>query len=166
MPPNDPMKAIHHVVHEYANFISSAEMVLGADTSGAVLTAPANTHVAHAFYLNCRKMADFLQNRKDGDDVMAEHFIPGFTASLTEYELRRRTLNKQLAHISYRRDSPEEITPAQQLALHDEIRKGWGEFRRQLQGGKYQTEFTEQVRIRQAPDAKGEPSEFRYYDLD
>ena len=58
MPDSNPrVLAIHHVVHEYASLESSAEMVLsGEDIYGNVFEPPINTHVSHAFYLNCRKL--------------------------------------------------------------------------------------------------------------
>src|ERR1017187_5971582 len=94
-------KAIVHVVHEYANFVSSAEMVLtGCDVDGVPFKPPINTHVSHAFYLNCRKLADFFQNKrgKDRDDITANFYVPGFKAELPVCENWRIPMNKQLAH--------------------------------------------------------------------
>jgi len=42
--------SIVHIVHEYANFVSSSEMVLsGRDVDGVPFKPPINTHVSHAF---------------------------------------------------------------------------------------------------------------------
>ncbi|MFL6353553.1 MAG: hypothetical protein ACJ74Z_17115 [Bryobacteraceae bacterium] len=67
--------AVHHIVHEYANFVSSAEMVISGHHLGKDFDAPVNTHIFHAFLLNCRKMADFFGNRSHHDDVIAEHYV-------------------------------------------------------------------------------------------
>jgi hypothetical protein len=65
--------AIVHIVHEYANFVSSAVMVLnGYDIDGVPFQSPINTHISHAFFLNCRKLADFFQNTpsQQNDNIM------------------------------------------------------------------------------------------------
>ena len=96
--------AIVHVVHEYANFVSSAEMVSsGCDVDG--VPPPINTHVSHAFYLNCRKLADLFQNKlgRDKDDIMAEHYVSKFYATLPVSTNWRVPMNKQLAHVTYAR---------------------------------------------------------------
>ena len=55
------LKAVHHVVHEYANFVSTAEMVLtGLNVDGTPIVPPTNTHISHAFFLNFRKQAELL----------------------------------------------------------------------------------------------------------
>lgn len=51
---------IQHVVHEYANFVLSAKMRKTGEHRGTPLEPPINTHIAHAFLLNCRKMACFF----------------------------------------------------------------------------------------------------------
>ena len=113
--------AIHHIVHEYANFVSSAEMVIhGKDIEGVFFKPPLNTHVSHAFYLNCRKLADFFQNKSIGaDDVVASHFVSGYIVSLADSDKWRKPIDKQLAHITYSRDTkPKEIKTEACLALY------------------------------------------------
>ena len=56
------LDGVHHVVHEYANFVSSAEMATTGKHLGKGFDPPVNTHISHAFLLNCRKMADFFEN--------------------------------------------------------------------------------------------------------
>lgn len=36
---------------------------------------PVNTHIAHAFLLNCRKLADFFSCGGEKDDVIAGHYV-------------------------------------------------------------------------------------------
>lgn len=161
------LKAVHHVVHEYANFVSSAEMVLtGKDVDGKLFKPPINTHVSHAFYLNCRKLADFFQNKKYPDDIKAEHFVPGYTVSLRVFNRWRRRIDKQLAHVTYTRDTDSrEIRRRTQELLYQELQNAWRRFRRQLPR-LYADEFTEKVRQRMATRSKGNLSEFSYYNLD
>lgn len=161
--------AIHHIVHEYANFVSSAEMVIhGRDVAGEYFKPPINTHISHAFYLNCRKLADFFQNKasRDHDDILAKHFVLDYAATLPVFEVWRRPINKQLAHVTYARDvDATEITGDALNALYDEFKRTWREFRHRLPE-LYAMEFIRQVRERKAPYPNGEPSEFRFYDLE
>jgi hypothetical protein len=158
--------AVHHIVHEYANFVSSAEMVLtGRDTEGNYFKPPINTHISHAFYLNCRKLADFFEN-KDSDCIKADHYVASYKTTLPVFEQWRKPINRQLAHVTYARDkAPKEITQQAQEALYQELKDRWQQFRKALPQP-YATEFTKKVAERKAPHPNGEPSEFRRYDLD
>jgi hypothetical protein len=142
----------------------------GLDIMGIPFRSPLNTHVSHAFYLNCRKLADFFQNKigPEKDDIPAEHFVPGFKASLPISENWRTPINKQLAHVTYFRDTPDvrEITKDACRELYAELKDTWRKFRKGLVGTPYANEFTKKVRERKEPHANGELSEFRFYDLD
>jgi hypothetical protein len=165
----DRVAAIRHVIHEYANFVSSAEMVLsGLDIDGIPFKPPINTHVSHAFYLNCRKLADFFQNRRGGnDDIVAEHYAPGFSALLPVCDDWRGPMNKQLTHVTYAREKGgREIDGTASRALYAELKRTWREFRAKLVGGIYEAPFNEQLAIRKEPYPDGHPSEFRTYDLE
>jgi hypothetical protein len=159
------MNAIHHVVHDYANFASSAKMRRkGKDSRGNELVPPVNTHVGHAFYLNCRKMADFLQNKKSGqnDDVLAEHYLPGFKPCLPVYDRLRVTLNKQLTHVTYARISdPHDIQRAECKQMEVEIRSEWRRFLLKLK--KMNQGFADEFE-RNLTERKN--SEFGHCDLD
>jgi hypothetical protein len=160
-------RAIHHVVHEYANFVSSAEMVLtGKDIDGVNFKSPINTHISHAFYLNCRKLADFFENKKLPADVKAEHFVHGYRAKLRVFDRWRKRIDTQLAHITYDRDiRSRELKPRTQDLLYKELQTAWRRFRMRLPQ-LYADQFIKKVRERKAPNRKGQPSEFRNYDLD
>lgn len=163
------LKAITHIVHEYANFVSSAEMVMsGCDIQGVPFRPPINTHVSHAFYLNCRKLAVFFESRgSDADDVKASHYADNCCAALPILNEWRTRINKQLAHITYSRDvGAREIDREACKALYGEVKEAWSEFRKSLRGGSFEAEFDAQVRARKVADLNGEPSEFRFYDLD
>jgi hypothetical protein len=163
------LAAIHHVVHEYANFVSSAEMVItGKDVEGRYFKPPINTHVSHAFYLNCRKLADFFQNARsrEGDNIMAEHFVPGYTTQLDVCDDWRGPINKQLAHKTYARDeSTREISRDAERGLYSELRETWRGFRNQLPEP-YRSEFESKVKERKSPLPTGESSPFKIYNLD
>lgn len=159
--------AIHDVVHDYANFVSSAEMMItGKDATGAFLQPPTNTHVAHAFYLNCRKLADFFKSRGRPTDVKAEDYATGLQPTLTVFDSWRDPIDKQLAHISQLRAvHAREITTTVSKDLYAELKAAWRDFRKQVDA-KYAGEFANQIAKRKAPHADGTPSEFRSYDLD
>src|SRR6185503_10105523 len=133
--------AVRHVVHEYANFISSGKMVqTGLDIDGVLFQAPINTHVSHAFYLNRRKLADFFQNKRGcNDDILAEHYVSGFKGNLPEFDKLRERINKQLAHVTYARDTKvaKAITKEESRKLYAELKDTWKEFRKALIGGPY-----------------------------
>jgi hypothetical protein len=79
-------------------------MVLsGQDIEGTAFKPPINTHVSHAFYLNCRKLADFFQDKRgpEKDDIAAEDYVPGFSPRLPISDNWRVPINKQLAHVTY-----------------------------------------------------------------
>jgi hypothetical protein len=163
------LDAIRHIVHEYANFISSAEMVLtGLDIYGKQFEPPLNTHVSHAFYLNCRKQSDFFQNvpSRQGDNIMAQHFVPGFSITLQVSDDWRDPINKQLTHTTYTRETnPREIKKPIQQALYDELKAAWKKFR-DLLPEPYRAEFARRLQERKDPHLDGQPSEFRFYSLD
>ena len=161
------LNAIVHIVHEYANFVSSAEMVLtNLDVEGKRFKPPINTHISHAFYLNCRKLADFFQNKEDKDNILAEDYVPGFKADLPVSDEWRVPINKQLAHVTYARDtSAKEIKKATCTKMYKELQYAWWEFREKLVGGLYEEEFKKQIRIRKE-HPNGKPTEFSSYNLD
>ena len=138
------------------------------DITGRPLEPPVNTHVSHAFYLNCRKLADFFQNKAErgGDDVIAMHFVTGYAAKLSVSDGWRREINKQLAHVTYSRDvTAREIDRAACEALFRELQETWRDFRRRLPQ-EYAEEFVKRIHERKSPYPSGMLSEFRGYDLD
>jgi hypothetical protein len=160
-------KAIHHVVHDYANFVSSAEMTIhGKHVGGAFFKPPINTHVGHAFYLNCRKMADFFRvTSKEEDDVLAGHYVSTVIFKLPVSEMWRGPINKQLAHITYTRTrKSREITRKAQRDLYKELKNAWREFLDHLPEP-YKGMFDIEITTRQKPYQDGTPSEFKDYDL-
>ena len=156
--------AIHHLVHEYANFVSSAELTIhGRDKNlnKDGIRSPLNHHVSHAFYLNSRKLADFFQNRSTGkDDVIALHFVSGFQTGLPVSDSLRERINKQLAHLTYFRNlKAAEITKEEQKNIYHELKKTWDEFCKALPE-EYAVEVLKQIRLKKAcEEFKGLPLE-------
>jgi hypothetical protein len=71
-------KAIRHVVHEYANFVSSSEIVITGSHRSRGLDSPINHHVAHALFLNCRKLREFFSPSnpaKNPQDITTAHYV-------------------------------------------------------------------------------------------
>lgn len=99
--PGEVTGAIHHVIYEYANLVSSGLHVLSAPG------CPIDTHVQDAFLLNCRKLSDFFSTRAtDKPDVKAGHFCGAKGApavTLAEWTNWKDAIDKQLAHLSYTR---------------------------------------------------------------
>jgi hypothetical protein len=70
----------HHIVHDYANLVSSAKIRFSREFKGVKLSdlAPLKTHVWHAFYMNCRKMYEFFcyKQKRGGLYLRAVDFVP------------------------------------------------------------------------------------------
>lgn len=147
------LEGIHHVVHEYANFVSSAEMVTTGQHLGKGFDPPVNTHLSHAFLLNCRKMADFFSNRRSNEnDVVADDYVSGFSASLPECDRWRSPPNKQLPHITYTRaTNPREIPRQANVDMYSELKKAWKDFRKpgrlsKAFAAKFEQEITDKLK--------------------
>jgi hypothetical protein len=83
----------HHVVHDYANLVSSGRIRLAGEHGGVQLQdiAPVNTHVWDAFYLNCRKMFEFFKHGPNGKYSRASDFI----AADVEFKFQHWTFTVQ-----------------------------------------------------------------------
>lgn len=136
------LAGIPHVVHEYANFVSSAKMRKYGEHRGTPLEPPINTHIAHAFLLNCRKMACFFAGPLScpkkiagpppppkWSDVFAKDYVDKFTATLDHWCRWKDAVDKQLAHITYTRGiASEEIPEQADIAMENEIKTAWMAF--------------------------------------
>jgi hypothetical protein len=96
--PDKVASAIHHVVYEYANLVSTGTLLKGW------LAPPINTHVQDAFLLSCRKLADFFRYAsRDKPDVLASHYVPECNFELPVWQKYHSVANVHVAHISYTR---------------------------------------------------------------
>jgi len=65
----------HHVVHDYANLVSSGRMVLSGAHLGVPLVPPVNSHVGHAFYTYGREMYEFFHDSPTKPYRRAQEFL-------------------------------------------------------------------------------------------
>ena len=146
------LDSVRHVVYEYANLISC----------GKLLTVqhdyPINTHLQDAFLLSCRKMADFfiIDDPKD-------HYIAAsdFTASPQAYTLTvwkgwAKAINRQLAHLTWKRDK--EWDGSANKPLMEELEAVWKVFLDKLKP-QFQDRFREEI------NKKKQCSGFEHLDL-
>jgi hypothetical protein len=127
------LRCVHHVVHDYANFVSSAEMVISGQHLERGFDPPVNSHLFHAFLLNSRKIADFFGTSTNPDDILAGHYVSGFVFSLPHCDTWRGPVNKQLAHLTYtREDGAKEIPRQANQEIYDELKRAWKGFRDEL----------------------------------
>jgi hypothetical protein len=65
----------HHVVHDYANLVSSGLLRQPKYVALLLQIPTANSHAWHAFYTNCRKMYEFFVYDPHPRYLRAEDFI-------------------------------------------------------------------------------------------
>jgi hypothetical protein len=102
----------HHVVHDYANLVSSWRLRESVYVAQLQKIPTANSHAWHAFYMNCRKMYEFFSYKPNGDYLRAQDFIGGELP----YKFQHWTddvqsfMNAQLLHVGESRLSNEKIS--------------------------------------------------------
>jgi len=158
------LQAVHHVVHDYANQVSSGTMVVNGYHLGISLVPPVNTHVGDAFLVNCRKMYEFFtykpSTKDKKDDIRAAHFLKReVTFDLSNWAFWHEAMNKQLMHVTFARvEKPKKWEGHDENKLFlDEFMKAWKEFRHNLEEpykSKFDSEITKRLK-----------SEFRGLDL-
>src|SRR5271170_5632766 len=66
----------HHVVHDYANLVSSGILITDSAWNHKLYELrPTNSHVWHAFNMNCRKMFEFFTYPPKGRYFRAAGFM-------------------------------------------------------------------------------------------
>lgn len=147
-------RGIEHICYEYANLMSAAHW----DMHGS---APWRTHADDAFLLGYRKLGDFLLNQhrsklngRELPDVLARDYLPsGFTPTWglpTWTKEWRDPMNKQLAHLSYVRETTW-IHSNWVPRLEREFRVAWEQFQKAIDP-KYKARFAAEImRCRQKP---------------
>jgi hypothetical protein len=141
--PHDRKRAIPHIVYEYANLISSGDLLSKPSKP------PCNTHVQDAFLLGCRKLADFFWNRSKPDHVKAyDYLAKSRHLKLPEWNTWKYAMSQQLAHITYGRVSaPQSWDGSRNPILLAEFRKAWGMFLSHLEEP-YKSEFERAIKER------------------
>ena len=146
------LMAVRHVVHDYANLVSSGTMVVNGHHLGQGFDPPVNTHIGHAFLVNCRKMYEFFMyppsTNPAYDDIRATHFLPqAVTFNLSNWARWHDAMNKQLMHVTFARvEKPKkwEGHDENQLFL-DEFKKAWKDLLRNLRGTMYKSRFDDEI---------------------
>jgi len=96
-------KAVHHVVHDYANLVSSGTMAVQGSHLGKGFDPPVNTHIDHAFLANCRKLYEFFTFKPKNGSVRAKDFLPNRPCELSNWGSWHRHMNEQLMHVTIAR---------------------------------------------------------------
>lgn len=142
---------IRHVCYEYKNLISAAHYSMNGQ-------APWRTHCDDAFLLGYRKLRDFLlddyrstHGRAELLDILALDYLPSNSTrcwSLPTWDKEwRHQMNKQLAHLSFKRDK--EWNHLKWLPLlEQEMQNAWSKFLLEIDQ-QYASEFHLQLEIAQ-----------------
>ena len=150
------LAGIKDVVHEYANLISAGHHSL-IPRSGHLWGG----HCDDAFLLGCRKMDDFLMKKqrslnydetKELDDILALDYLPpgsSITWSLPIWAKEWRSpMNKQLAHLSYKRDKSWDHTIWLPI-LVPEFKTAWNAFQAAITDQEFREAFADSIRAKQ-----------------
>ena len=119
------LKAVHHVVHDYANLVSSGTMAVNGCHLGIGFVPPVNKHVGDAFLVNCRKIYEFFMYKpstKPGqNDIRAADFLtPEVVFDLSNWALWHEAMNKQLMHVTFAR-----VEKSKEWKGHKENKRAW-----------------------------------------
>jgi hypothetical protein len=140
------LDSIRHAVYEYANLISSGEL-LAVQHAYSI-----NTHLQDAFLLSCRKMADFFlwkPTQRYPEPQKYDIVASDFTVSPLAYSLpvwRKKwatAMDRQLAHITWKRDQGWDATDNKPLL--EEQQAAWEKFLANLMP-KFQACFRERIK--------------------
>ncbi len=156
-----PLCFVHHVVHDYANLVSSGLLITDPASNHRLLElAPVNTHVSHAFYLNCRKMYEFFTEEPHDLYIRAGAFTSIHDAFRFCHWTRRVQTHMQgyLLHVGRDRiHSKGKIIPwtgANNKQYLDDFQGAWEKLMRDLKP-EYRESFKQEIASRIA-------SEFRH----
>jgi hypothetical protein len=155
-PDEQRQRPSHHIVHDYANLVSSGQMAVSGNHKGQNLLAPLNTHVGHAFYMNCRKMYEFFTYGPSNkfDDMRAAEFTKGPVSYVfTEWNRGIHLhMDKQLMHVSRDRTTRTSIWEGhnENPLFLAEFQAAWKLFIDDLRD-ECKDEFKEEIRLTVAP---------------
>jgi len=91
----------HHLVHDYANLVSSG-LLRSEQYIAQLLNIPtANSHAWHAFYINCRKMHEFFTYQRSKTYLTAQQFVkPGVTFTFQYWtDDVQKFMNTHMLHV-------------------------------------------------------------------
>ena len=141
----------HHVVHDYANLVSSGLLITDRKSNDALLKiAPVNSHVWHAFYMNCRKMYEFFHHQKSKDYLRAQQFVnPGVTFTFQHWtDDVQKFMNTHMLHVGGGRVTNRKVsTGADDKSYLAEFQGMWERMLKNLQN-KHKEIFREEIEHR------------------
>ena len=141
----------HHVVHDYANLVSSGLLITSQKSKRELLEmAPVNSHVWHAFYMNCRKMYEFFHYKNSRHYLRAQQFVnPGVTFTFQYWTDDVQTfMNTHMLHVGGGRvTNVEVLTGADDPSYLAEFQAMWEKMLRNLQD-KHKETFREEIEHR------------------
>lgn len=131
----------HHVVHDYANLVSSGRLITDEKSNDALLKmAPVNSHVWQAFYMNCRKMYEFFNYRRSSEYLRAEQFLkPGHHPFIFKHWTKavQEHMNIHLMHVGGNRTTRNVVwTGADDKLYLEDFENAWEVFLENLQDGR------------------------------
>jgi hypothetical protein len=141
----------HHVVHDYANLVSSGLLVTDRKSNDALLKiAPVNSHVWHAFYLNCRKMYEFFHHQKSKKYLRAQQFVrPGVIFTFRHWtEDVQNFMNTHMLHVGGGRVTNKKVSRGgDDTSYLAEFQEMWEKMLKNLQE-KHKETFREEIEHR------------------
>lgn len=141
----------HHVVHDYANLVSSGLLITDRKSNDALLKiAPVNSHVWHAFYMNCRKMYEFFHHQRSKDYLRARQFVkPGVTFTFEHWtDDVQKFMNTHMLHVGGGRVTNTKVsTGADDKSYLAEFQGMWEKMLKNLQD-KHKEIFREEIEHR------------------
>ncbi|MGH9632570.1 MAG: hypothetical protein ACRD7E_30050 [Bryobacteraceae bacterium] len=143
--PEQKRLAVHHVVYEYANLLSTGTRLL--ETGLDALKPPDNTHVQDAFLLSCRKMAEFFKMQRARQYVIGYDYVRRSTVTFTlsEWAKWSEAADRHVTHISYTRlENVTEWNGTANRPLLEEFRTAWCDFYNAIDE-RFKAEFERQI---------------------
>lgn len=143
------LRAIKDVVHDYANFVAAGHYSFYGD-------APWRGACDDSFLLGCRKIGDFLidkkrptnhEGTKELDSILAKDYLDPnrITWKLPVWSREwRNTMNRQLAHLAYKRDKEWDHTKWIPILI-PEFRMAWNAFQTAITDREYCRVFGEHI---------------------
>jgi hypothetical protein len=113
----------HHIVHDYANLVSSGLLITERTSNDFLLrNAPINSHVWHAFYMNCRKLYEFFkyQDKREWKYLTARQFTKAGTVFVFQHwtDSVQGYVNTHMLHVGKRRVSNTQVSTGVNDALY------------------------------------------------
>jgi hypothetical protein len=124
---------------------------------GKPLEPPVNTHISHAFLMNCRKMYDFFVKSASKDRATAAMFRDKgrrSTFALSAWERWQIPMNKQLLHVTFRENPKRWDGREENTVLLAEFQAAWKAFLEALPQD-YRRQFDVEIDKKLATEFRG-----------